>query len=136
MAAAVLLYAAPAALGGRDNLPSFNVTAFGAKGDNKTLNTHAFQKAVETIAAAGGGTLVVPDGAYRTGPFNLTSHMTLYLTGGASIFGPTAEQLGKGPAFAMWPIIPPMPSYGQVCVRARAHVSRALPSPVISSYNA
>lgn len=57
--------------------------------------------------------MVVPRGAFRTGPFNLTSHMTLFLQDGAAIYGPTYTQLGPGPAFTMWPVIAPMPSYGQ-----------------------
>ena len=93
--------------------PTFNLTQFGAVPDNQTLNTAAFEKAVAAVAKAGGGTLLVPDGSFRTGPFNLTSHMTLFLSGGAERYGPTYAQLGAGPAFSMWPIIPPMPSYGQ-----------------------
>ena len=78
------------AFGGRLG-PTFNLTAFGAVGDNKTLNTEAFRKAVARVEAAGGGTLVVPPGAFRTGPVNLTSKMTLFLDTGASIFGPTVR---------------------------------------------
>ena len=43
----------------------------------------------------------------------MTSSMTLFLSGGATVRGPTAAQLGPSPAFPLWPIIPPMPSYGQ-----------------------
>lgn len=103
---------ATSAFGGRAG-PTFNLSHFGGVPDNATLNTKAFEEAVAAVAKAGGGTLVIPDGAFRTGPFNLTSHMTLFLSGGASIYGPTYAQLGAGPAFDMWPIIPPMPSYGQ-----------------------
>jgi len=39
--------------------------------------------------------------------------MTLYLSGGATIKGPTAEQLGPSPDFPIWPVIPFLPSYGQ-----------------------
>ena len=92
---------------------TFNVKDFGAIGDNATLNTKAFVAAVAKVEACGGGTLVIPAGAFRTGPFNLTSSMTLFLDKGAAIVGPTYEQLGDGPAFTMWPVIPPMPSYGQ-----------------------
>eukprot|EP01048_Picozoa_sp_COSAG05_P005957 COSAG05_NODE_370_length_10716_cov_5.748422_1_plen_316_part_00 len=115
MAALLLLLATPAEIspyGGRAG-PTFNLTQFGAVPNNATLNTEAFQRGVAAVARAGGGTLLVPDGAFRTAPFNMTSHMTLFLSGGASIYGPTYAQLGAGPAFSMWPIIPPMPSYGQ-----------------------
>ena len=112
LAAAAPQQPARSAYGGRAG-PTFNLTLFGAKGDNATLNTKAFEAAVARVEAAGGGTLVVPRGAFRTGPFNLTSHMTLFLDAGAAIYGPTFQQLGEGPAFSMWPIIPAMPSYGQ-----------------------
>ena len=91
----------------------FNLTDFGAKGDNKTLNTHAFEMAVAAVEKAGGGTLYVPDGVYITAPFNLTSHMILFLSGQAEIRGPTEDQLGPAPDFPLWPVIPAMPSYGQ-----------------------
>eukprot|EP01045_Picozoa_sp_COSAG04_P003375 COSAG04_NODE_137_length_23739_cov_18.665764_3_plen_459_part_00 len=112
LAAAAPQQPARSPYGGRAG-PTFNLTLFGAKGDNATLNTKAFEAAVARVEAAGGGTLVVPRGAFRTGPFNLTSHMTLFLDAGAAIYGPTFAQLGEGPAFSMWPIIPAMPSYGQ-----------------------
>jgi len=87
--------------GGRAG-PTFQLTSYGAVGDNATLNTKAFEAGVAAVAKAGGGTLVVPKGAFRTGPFNLTSHMTLFLDAGGAITGPTPAQLGQGPAFAMW----------------------------------
>ena len=92
---------------------TFKLTDFGAKGDNSTLNTKAFEMAVAAVDKAGGGTLLVPDGVFVTAPFNLTSHMVLYLSGNAEIRGPTKEQLGKAPDFPLWPVIPAMPSYGQ-----------------------
>ena len=90
----------------------FNLLEFGAKPDNCTLNTAAFNAAVAAVAAAGGGTLEVPSGVFRTAPFNLTSHMTLLMQPGAVIRAPSAEQLGGGPAFPLWPILPALPSYG------------------------
>jgi len=92
---------------------TWNITEFGAKGDNATLNTQSFVKAVDAVRKAGGGTLVIPDGVFVTAPFDMTSHMTLFLTGGATIVGPSAKQLGPSPAFPLWPIIAAMPSYGQ-----------------------
>ena len=91
----------------------FNLADFGAVGDNQTLCTHAFEAGVAAVAKAGGGTLVVPRGWFRTAPFNLTSHMTLWLEAGAVIIGPTPKQLGEGPAFPLWPVVAALPSYGQ-----------------------
>ena len=66
---------------------TFNLSTFGAIGDNATLNTKAFVAGVLAVKAARGGTLVVPDGVFITAPFNLTSNMTLFLTRGAVIRG-------------------------------------------------
>ncbi|RWW28771.1 hypothetical protein GW17_00006733 [Ensete ventricosum] len=69
---------------------AFILTDFGAVGDGETLNTDAFESAVSEIAKlgdAGGGQLDVPAGLWLTAPFNLTSHMTLFLAEGAVILG-------------------------------------------------
>ncbi|MDB4473680.1 glycoside hydrolase family 28 protein [Opitutaceae bacterium] len=67
----------------------FNVTAFGAKGDGVTLNTTAFQRAIDACHVAGGGVLRVPAGDYVTGTIRLKSHVTLSLDYGAAILGST-----------------------------------------------
>ena len=46
-------------------------------------------------------------------PFNMTSHMTLFLEEGATLRGPTESQLGGFPDFPNWELIPPLPSYGR-----------------------
>jgi polygalacturonase len=63
----------------------FPITAFGALGDGKTMNTDAFRAAIQACSAAGGGRVVVPAGAFLTGPFELASHMALMLEKGALI---------------------------------------------------
>jgi len=57
----------------------FDVRQFGAVGDGKTLNTVAIQKAVDAAAIAGGGTVLIPDGRFLTGPITLASHINLHL---------------------------------------------------------
>ena len=42
----------------------FNVLTFGATGNGTTKDTAAFQKALDTCAAAGGGDVIVPAGNY------------------------------------------------------------------------
>lgn len=67
---------------------AFNLTDFGGVGDGVTLNTEAFQRAVYAISKLGkkgGGQLNVPPGRWLTAPFNLTSHMTLFLAEDAEI---------------------------------------------------
>ncbi|KAJ1281316.1 hypothetical protein BS78_04G297000 [Paspalum vaginatum] len=86
---------------------AYNLTDFGAVGDGRALNTDAFERAVEAIAALaerGGGQLNVPPGRWLTAPFNLTSHMTLFLAEGAEILGIPDEKY--------WPLMPALPSYG------------------------
>ena len=65
----------------------FNVKDYGAKGDGKTLDTGAFNKAIEAIAAAGGGTVFLPAGTYLTGTIHLKSKVVLQLDAGATILG-------------------------------------------------
>jgi polygalacturonase len=64
---------------------TFNVTRFGAVGDGNSLNTVALQKAIDTAAAAGGGTVLVPAGKFLTGPFTLASRINLHLSKGAVV---------------------------------------------------
>ena len=61
---------------------SASLEEFGGVGDGTTLNTKAFQAAIENLsqyAASGGSQLYVPPGKWLTGSFNLTSHFTLFL---------------------------------------------------------
>jgi hypothetical protein len=67
--------------------PEYDLREFGGVGDGRTLNTAAFEAAVTAIAERGGGRLTVPAGRWLTAPFNLTSHMTLFLASGAEILG-------------------------------------------------
>lgn len=63
--------------------PSFparevNITQFGAKGDGKTLNTEAINKAIQTVNQQGGGKVIIPNGIWLTGPIELLSNVNLY----------------------------------------------------------
>src|SRR5262249_10415801 len=62
-----------------------DVRGFGAKGDGKTLDTDAINKAIEAAAAAGGGTVRFPAGAYLSFSIRLKSNIALYLDAGATI---------------------------------------------------
>ncbi|KAL5182790.1 putative polygalacturonase [Glycine soja] len=86
---------------------AFNLTDFGGVGDGVTLNTEAFERAVSAVSKfgkKGGAQLNVPPGRWLTAPFNLTSHMTLFLAEDAVILGIDDEKY--------WPLMPPLPSYG------------------------
>ena len=58
---------------------------YGATGDGKTVDTPAINKAIEAVAAAGGGTLLFPAGTYVCFTIRLKSHVNLYLSHGTTI---------------------------------------------------
>ena len=58
---------------------------FGADGTGQQLCTEAFSKAIDALAADGGGRLVVPRGIWLTGPIVLKSNIELHLEHGAVI---------------------------------------------------
>lgn len=61
----------------------YNVRTYGAAGDGKILDTNAINKAIETAAAAGGGTVYFPAGTYLSFSIRLKSNITLYLDNGS-----------------------------------------------------
>lgn len=63
----------------------YKVTDFGAKGDGKTIDSDAINKAIEAAAQAGGGTVYFPAGVYASYSIRLKSHISLYLEQGATI---------------------------------------------------
>src|SRR5947208_7142523 len=65
----------------------YDVRTFGAKGDSKTLDTPAINKAIDAAAAAGGGTVIFPAGDYLSVSIHLKSNVALYLDQGATIVG-------------------------------------------------
>ncbi|KAJ8540051.1 hypothetical protein K7X08_026440 [Anisodus acutangulus] len=86
---------------------SASITDFGGVGDGKTLNTKAFQEAVNQLsqyASDGGPQLIVPAGQWLTGSFNLTSHFTLFLQKDAVLLA--SQEINE------WAVIDPLPSYG------------------------
>jgi polygalacturonase len=74
----------------------FDVRAYGAKGDGKTLDTPAINRAIEEAALAGGGTVRFPAGTYLCFSIHLKSHVTLYLDQGATILAAETPEGGVG----------------------------------------
>ncbi|MGD0651820.1 MAG: glycoside hydrolase family 28 protein [Verrucomicrobiia bacterium] len=72
----------PASAAGR-SARVFDVRQFGAKGDGKTLDTAAIQKALDECGNAGGGIVRFAAGTYLSKPIFLHSQMTLQLDAGA-----------------------------------------------------
>ena len=74
---------------------TFNVRAFGATGDGKTLDTPAVNRAIEAAAAVGGGTVLLPAGQYLCFSIHLKSFVDLYLAQGCTLIaadGPGPNQ--------------------------------------------
>jgi polygalacturonase len=66
----------------------FNITDYGAVGDNSTINTRAIAATVAAASAAGGGLVrVPPGGAFKTGAVALATDVYLYLPAGAVLLG-------------------------------------------------
>jgi polygalacturonase len=63
----------------------YSVRTFGAAGDGNAVDSPAINKAIEAVAAAGGGTLVFPAGTYMCFTIRLKSNVELYLSRGCTI---------------------------------------------------
>ncbi len=74
----------------------YNVRTFGARGDGKTVDTPAINKAIEAAAAAGGGTVHFPAGTYLCFSIRLKSHIALYLDQGATILAANPSEVTGG----------------------------------------
>jgi polygalacturonase len=81
---AAVLFAGPCAAARPEN-GVFNVRDFGAKGDGRTVDTPAINKAIDAASAFGGGTVRIPGGTYLCATIRLKSHVGLYLDHGATI---------------------------------------------------
>jgi polygalacturonase len=73
----------------------FDVRVFGAKGDGQTIDSPAFNEAIQVAAATGGGTVFVSAGNYLCYSIHLKSNVGLYLDHGATIIAAdTANGVG------------------------------------------
>src|SRR5882757_3953765 len=80
---------------------TFNVTKFGAVGDNKKDNTNAIRDAIAACAKAGGGRVEVPAGEFITGAIELKSRVNLHLDAKATIRF-TRDQTKYPMVFTRW----------------------------------
>ncbi|HLP18827.1 MAG TPA: glycosyl hydrolase family 28 protein, partial [Chitinophagales bacterium] len=65
----------------------FDVTSFGAVGNGTTLNTSAFQAAIDSCHHSGGGIVRVAGGNFVTATVYLKSNVTIQIDSGATITG-------------------------------------------------
>ena len=70
-----------------------DIRDFGGVGDGVTLNSEAFAKAIETLAAVGGGRLVVPTGVWLSGPITLKDNIDLHIRPDAILLFSTDRDL-------------------------------------------
>ena len=75
------------------SLPGFaavhNIVDYGAVSDTTRLSTAAIQRAIDSCHEAGGGTVLVPAGSFKTGSIFLRDNVTLNLENGATLYGST-----------------------------------------------
>lgn len=81
--ALLLACAAEPARAARQPPTVFDVRAFGATGDGRTLDSEAINKAIGAAASAGGGIVHFAAGRYLSFSIRLKSHITLHFAPGA-----------------------------------------------------
>eukprot|EP00929_Paragymnodinium_shiwhaense_P023798 TRINITY_DN14811_c0_g2_i1.p1 TRINITY_DN14811_c0_g2~~TRINITY_DN14811_c0_g2_i1.p1 ORF type:complete len:1654 (-),score=279.46 TRINITY_DN14811_c0_g2_i1:344-5305(-) len=104
------------------SVTDYGATAVAKRSQIKVLSTDGFQKAINAVARAGGGTVRVPPGYYFLSPVNLTSNLLLWLERGSRILADTDRR--------RMPVLPAVSSYGP----AWGVPGRALEAPVRADY--
>ncbi len=74
---------------------TYNIRTYGATGDGKTVDTPAINRALEVVAAAGGGLLIFPAGTYVCFTIRLKSRVDLYLSQGCTILAADSPKPGE-----------------------------------------
>ena len=95
-----LIAIAPLDVSAQNSSAVFNVMEYGAKGDGKTDDTKAIQKAIDACNASGGGTVLVPGTRiFMSGPFTLKSNMDFHIEAGAELLANPDEKVYTKSAF-------------------------------------
>jgi polygalacturonase len=88
---------AAGAAGADDLTGALDVRTFGSRGDGKTLDTDAINKAIAAAAAAGGGRVYFPAGNFLSYSIRLKNDVSLYLSEGATLIAAdSVSQVGRG----------------------------------------
>ena len=74
----------------------YNVKTFGARGDGKTIDSPAVNRAIEAAFQEGGGTVCFPAGTYLCFSIRLKSHIGLYLDHGAILLAANHKDHEEG----------------------------------------
>jgi len=75
---------------------TFNIRDYGAAGNGSTNDSAAIQKAIDAAAAAGGGTVEVPSGTYKSSnTIHLKSKVMIQLDSGSTIVGASGTGYDK-----------------------------------------
>lgn len=77
----------------------FDVRAYGATGDGKTVDTPAINRTIEAAAAAGGGTVLFPAGTYLCFSIRLKSYVDLFLSQGCTILAAASPLPGEATGY-------------------------------------
>jgi polygalacturonase len=78
----------------------YDIKDYGAKGDGRTDDAAAIQKAIDACSAAGGGTVVVPAGStFLAGPFDLKSYVDFHVESNARVLANPNEAVYTKSAF-------------------------------------
>ncbi|GAB2818604.1 glycoside hydrolase family 28 protein [Ferruginibacter profundus] len=81
----------------------FNIKNFGAKGDGKTDDALAIQKAIDACTKTGGTVFVPAPYTFMTGPFTVRSNIELFVEGGAKLLANPDEKVYTKSAFRQNP---------------------------------
>jgi len=70
---------------------------FGARGNGKTMDSPAIQRAIDKCAGSGGGRVIVPPGTYLCATIVLKDNVTLSIQKDALLLGTTDINAYKNP---------------------------------------
>lgn len=88
------------AVGMAANAQDFVVTEYGAKGDGKTDDAGAIQRAIDACNAAGGGNVVFPAGkTFLSGPLHMRSHVNIEMLPNSILLANPDESIYHESAF-------------------------------------
>src|SRR5690242_1121610 len=99
--AAAAVTGAPAAFAATPapSVALFDIRTYGAVGDGKTVDSPAINKAIDTAAAAGGGTVFFPAGTWLSFSIRLKSNVHLHLSQGATLLAADSPKPGEATGY-------------------------------------